>query len=101
MWILQSVLLLMLPKVMAWYCIDIQSKDIVNGVLWKTQNCTKDGSDAPLLVVNSIHVDMTSTSVRVVPAIANPTMQVQSIPDMGSENDKFIAGINGGIIIIF
>lgn len=81
----------------AWYCVPIQSKEIKNsGVIWRTQNCSKDSDTLNPLVVNSIHVDLKSSNVRVAAAIANPVQQVQNLPDMGAENDKFIAGINGG-----
>lgn len=70
----------------------------MQGVVWNTQNCTK-GDPAvspPLLVINSIHVDLSRSDIRVVPAIADPTAQVQKLPDMARQNSKFIAGINGG-----
>jgi hypothetical protein len=39
---------------------------------------------------------MTRKDLRVIPAIADPVAQVQSIPDMATQNPNFIAGINGG-----
>ena len=50
----------------------------------------------PLLTVNSVTVDLTNPSVRVVPGVADPTKSVQSIPDMAAPNPKLIAGVNGG-----
>lgn len=41
--------------------------------------------------------DLASTTVRAIPAVsgdsANP---LQTLPDMATQNEKFIAGINGG-----
>lgn len=92
------LLLLSVNPAEAWYCVSVQSKTLHEGVEWRTQNCTKgDPSvDPPLLVVNSIHVDMTRPDLRVIPAIADPVAQVQNLPDMASQNDNFIAGVNGG-----
>jgi hypothetical protein len=70
----------------------------LQGVVWNTQNCTK-GDPAvspPLLIINSIHVDLSQPDIRVVPAIADPTAQVQNLPAMAKQNANFIAGINGG-----
>jgi hypothetical protein len=65
-------------------------------VTWVTQNCSKDDSAPPLLTVNSIHVDLLRDDIRVVPAVADRSVEVQTIPEMGAQNEKFIAGINGG-----
>ena len=80
----------------AWKCISLQSKTLHEGVIWNTQNCTMDEDAEPHLTVNSIHVDISRQDLRVIPAIADPVAQVQSIPDMAKQNPNFIAGINGG-----
>lgn len=66
--------------------------------MWNTQNCTKGDPSIspPLLVINSIHVDITRSDLRVIPAIADPVAQVQDLPSMAAQNKKFIAGVNGG-----
>jgi len=53
-----------------WTCIDLNSKGLTESsdVVWLTQNCTNDPSATPLLTVNSVIVDLTSSGVRVVPA---------------------------------
>ena len=93
-----AVFLALLPPVYSWFCIPIQEKELRAGVLWKTQNCSKgeDGVDDPLLVVNSVHVDLSRDDIRVVPGVASKEEQVQSLPEMGDANEKYIAGINGG-----
>ena len=91
------ILALLVPVAQAWKCIPIQSKEIREGVTWKTQNCTKDPDAEPLLTVNSLHVDMSRGDLRVIPAVADPAVQVQSIPDMAEQNPNFIAAINGGM----
>jgi exopolysaccharide biosynthesis protein len=83
--------------VATWSCIPISTKTLSEGVVWNTHNCTKDASvSPPLLVINSIHVDMTRDDIRIVPAIADPVAQVQSLPQIAAQNENFIAGINGG-----
>jgi hypothetical protein len=68
----------------------------LQGVKWVTQNCSKDDAAPPLLTINSIHVDLNRADLRVVPAVADRTAEVETIPEMAAHNDKFIAGINGG-----
>ena len=70
-------------------------------MFWQTQNCTNGDPavEPPLLTVNSLHVDLTRQDIRVVPAMADPVAQVQTIPEMATQNDKFIAGVNGGAFI--
>jgi len=47
--------------------------------------------------VNTITVDLTRSDLRVVPAAADATAQLQKLPDIAaSANPNFIAGINGG-----
>ena len=87
--------------VLGWECIKIQSTELADGVIWETQNCTLSGKKSdPLLVVNSISVDLHSTKVRVSPAIADPASQLQPLNEMAAfakkQNKKVIAGINGG-----
>jgi hypothetical protein len=71
---------------------------LLQGVVWNTQNCTMDESaNPPLLTVNSLHVDLTRSDLRIVPAMADAAAQVQALPDIAaSANPNFIAGINGG-----
>jgi hypothetical protein len=90
------VLAAFLPLALSWKCIPIQTKQLHDGVLWKTQNCTMDEDAEPHLTVNSIHIDISRSDLRVIPAIADPVAQVQSLPDMATQNPNFIAGINGG-----
>ena len=89
------VFMCLLPATLAWFCVPIQEKNLREGVIWKTQNCSQgtEGIDLPLLVVNSVHVDLGRSDIRVVPAIADPVEQVQSLPDIGNGNSKFVAGI--------
>jgi exopolysaccharide biosynthesis protein len=97
---LLKLLFVILPVIIQateWYCIDLQSTTIAEGVIWKTENCTNDATATPLLTVNSVTFDLASTTVRAIPAVsgdsANP---LQTLPDMAAQNEKFIAGINGG-----
>lgn len=92
-----AILCSFLGQAASWSCISIASKTLTEGVEWITQNCTKDETiSPPLLVINSIHVDMSRDDIRVVPAIADPISQVQNLPDIATQNAGFIAGINGG-----
>jgi exopolysaccharide biosynthesis protein len=80
-----------------WHCIEIQTKQIHEGINWVTQNCTSSDTEPPLLTVNTISIDLTRTDYRVVPASADPIAQLQTLPDIAaSVNQNFIAGINGG-----
>jgi hypothetical protein len=36
----------------------------------------------PLLTVNSLHVDLSRDDIRVIPAMADATAQVQALPDI-------------------
>lgn len=90
------LLSVVLPSALSWKCIPVSSKTLHEGVIWNTQNCTMDADADPHLVVNSIHIDMRRTDLRVIPAVADPAVSVQSIPDMATQNPNFIAGINGG-----
>lgn len=95
-----AALLIVLPVIIQatqWYCIDIQSTNIAEGVVWKTENCTNDATATPLLTVNSISFDLASTAVRAIPAVSvDPNTPLQTLPEMATQNEKFIAGINGG-----
>lgn len=55
-----------------------------------------DDGQPPLLTVNSIHVDLTSSAIRVVPAVAADDVGVQTLPEIAKQNSNFLAGINGG-----
>lgn len=81
-----------------WYCIDIQSTNLHPAVVWKTENCTKNEGEQPLLVVNSVSIDVTNPNIRLVPqaAVDNFPIGLATVPDMGKINPNFIAGINGG-----
>lgn len=89
-------LLVLLPVTYSWNCILLQNKQLRDGIYWKTQNCSKDDNEVPSLTINSIHIELDRSDYRVVPAVADPIVQVQSIPDMAKQNSNFIAGINGG-----
>jgi exopolysaccharide biosynthesis protein len=82
----------------SWYCIEIQSTSLENNAaIWKTENCTNDASAQPLLTVNSVSFDLSSLAVRAIPAVSvDPNNPLQGLPDMAKQNDKFLAGINGG-----
>ncbi len=47
-------------------------------------------------MINSIHIDLTRSDIRVIPVVADSVEQVQSLPNMATKNEKLIAGINGG-----
>jgi exopolysaccharide biosynthesis protein len=80
-----------------WYCIDIQTTTLAEGVYWKTENCTNDATAVPLLTVNSVSFDLSSSSVSAIPAVSgDPNNPLQTLPEMSKQNDKFLAGINGG-----
>mmetsp|Transcript_31533 Transcript_31533/g.43278 ORF Transcript_31533/g.43278 Transcript_31533/m.43278 type:complete len:336 (-) Transcript_31533:214-1221(-) len=87
-----------LPSVIGtWYCVDIQSIKLSTGVTWKTENCTNDETQPPLLTVNSVSIDLRDPTVKVIPAVSgDEASPLQTIPDMAAQNSKFIAGINGG-----
>mmetsp|Transcript_17070 Transcript_17070/g.15418 ORF Transcript_17070/g.15418 Transcript_17070/m.15418 type:complete len:348 (+) Transcript_17070:31-1074(+) len=84
----------------AWTCITIQQTELVDGVIWTTENCTMDDPliYPPLLTVNSISMDLTNIKVRAIPASADSIEQLQTVPEMANSNtnNNFIAGINGG-----
>jgi hypothetical protein len=81
-----------------WSCVSLQSSSLLDdAVSWSTMNCTNDPNVAPIQTVNVITIDASaSDKVRIIPAVAVNDAKVQSIPDMATQNDKFIAGINGG-----
>lgn len=81
----------------AWECISISEKTIVDGVVWKVQNCTSDSNvSAPLLKVNSIHIDLTRDNLRLVAQVAPENISLGNLPTIASYNPNLIAGINGG-----
>jgi exopolysaccharide biosynthesis protein len=81
----------------AWECISLSEKTITDGVVWKVQNCTSDSNvSAPLLKVNSIHIDLTKENVRLVAQVAPENISLGSLPTIASYNPSLIAGINGG-----
>lgn len=80
-----------------WTCIDIQSTPLQGGAVWKTQNCTNDATTQPLLTVNSVSFSLPNHNLRAIPAVSvDPEHPLQGLPDMAAQNEKFIAGINGG-----
>jgi exopolysaccharide biosynthesis protein len=80
-----------------WYCIDIQETAIAEGVIWKTENCYNDATATPDLTVNSVWFNLDSTVVRAIPAVSgDPNNPMQTLPEMAAQNEKLIAGINGG-----
>ena len=80
-----------------WTCIDIQSTSLEGGAVWRTQNCTNDATAQPLLTVNLVEFSLPNSKLRAIPAVSvNADRPLQPIPDMATQNDKFIAGINGG-----
>ena len=91
-----TIVAAIIPAAFSWKCIPIASKQLHEGVIWNTQNCTQDAEAEPHLTINSIHIDITRSDLRVIPAIADPVAQVQSIPNMATQNPNFLAGINGG-----
>ena len=87
----------LVPIAATWRCVELQTKTLREGVVWTTQNCTVSETEDPRLTVNTISVDMTRTDIRVVPAAADATAQLQKLNEIAaSVNPKFIAGINGG-----
>lgn len=74
--------------------------------MWKTQNCTvnPDWSGPPLMVVNSVHVNLTTPSLRLValaadndPTTGNASLNtLPGIATQASAPPNLIAGINGG-----
>lgn len=80
-----------------WKCVNIQTTTLAGGAVWKTENCTNDPTATPLLTVNSVTVDLTTNTIRAVPAVSIDTNSpLQPIPTMAEQNANFIAGINGG-----
>ena len=70
---------------------------LLTGVVWKTENCTNDVTQPPLLVVNSVTVDVSNPNIRVVPAVSiDSSSPLQTIPEMATQNENYIAGLNGG-----
>lgn len=88
-----------------WTCSIVQPDQPLtpsNSAFWRKENCTTvtDGSQ-PFLVVNSLHVDMLATDIRIVPGYSqDPSRPLIPIGEIaatyGSNANKFIAGINGG-----
>jgi hypothetical protein len=120
---LASRLLVLIPAASAasaWFCIPMNETVLRAGVVWKTQNCTASlDKSPPLLVVNSLTVDLTRSDVRLVPAVAKPLPAavatklakpnddddgggdtgdavLNTLPEMAAQDAKFIAGVNGG-----
>lgn len=80
-----------------WNCIDIQSTNLEGGAIWKTQNCTNDPTATPSLTVNIVEFSLPNTQLKAIAAISvDPANPLQPVPDMATQNDKYIAGINGG-----
>ena len=69
--------------------------------MWQTQNCTADIAKAPpLLVVNSLHVDLAEPSVRLVALAAEDSSSgnatLATLPAIATQATKLLGGINGG-----
>lgn len=80
-----------------WKCVNLQTTILGGGAIWKTENCTNDPTATPLLTVNSVTVDLTSNTIRAVPAVSvDAESPLQPIPKMAEQNPNLIAGINGG-----
>lgn len=81
--------------VLSWTCIPILEKELVEGVVWRRQNCSVTDTK-PELVINSIHVDVTRDDLIVEPAVASVEQGgVTPLPNM-ADSTSSIAGINGG-----
>lgn len=83
-----------------WSCISIANQTLAEGVTWLQQNCTRDAQRSPpTLVVNSITVDITRSDIRLVAAQAADSggnQSLKSLPDIGRQDPRNLAGINGG-----
>lgn len=93
------VLVGLLAKAQAWTCIPIFEKELVEGVVWRQQNCSvyDENKDDPQLVVNSIHVDITRDDLVVEPMVASLEQGgVATLPSIAGSDANSIAGINGG-----
>lgn len=91
------------PTAKEWTCISAQDDQKLTSsgsVYWRRENCTfaTDGSQ-PLLVVNSIHVDLTASDIRITPGVSQdastPLLPVGKMAATYTSK-KLIAGINGG-----
>jgi hypothetical protein len=88
-----------IDQIADWQCIPVFENELHAGVTWKQRNCTVNplmSTPSQSLVINSIHVDVTRSDIRVVPYAASKEAQLQSLPDIAGQNENFIAGINGG-----
>eukprot|EP01031_Cornospumella_fuschlensis_P043697 gene43697-53439_t len=80
-----------------WTCVTLQSTTLAGGATWTTENCTNVAGATPLLTVNSISFSLSSTTLRAVPAISiDPSDPLKTVPEMATQDENFIAGINGG-----
>lgn len=92
-----------LVTINAWDCFTQTTTNLTTSgsVVWNKENCTSNPKNPPLLVVNSIIIDIKNgNDIRLVPGISNNSNSpLLSIPDMAASNENkynFIAGINGG-----
>jgi len=83
-----------------WKCVKLQdSKPLTasSSVVWMKENCTNIENADPLLVVNSITIDLTANDIRITPAVSDgePLLPLDQLA-LSNSNQKLIAGINGG-----
>ena len=89
-----------------WTCVEnkaVTALSASGSVTWQRNNCTNSvepsAMAAPLLVVNSIEVDLQASDIQISAGVStdasNPLLPVPSIAASNSDRN-FIAGINGG-----
>ena len=85
-----------------WKCVKVQdSKPLTasSSVVWMKENCTNIENADPLLVVNSITIDLTANDIRITPAVSafqgEPLLPLDQLA-LSDSKQKLIAGINGG-----
>ena len=84
----------------SWSCEQVQDDQLLakTSAFWRKENCTA-GNDA-YFIIHSLHVDLTSKDVRVLPGYSmdasQPLLPINKMAATYGPDAKLIAGINGG-----
>lgn len=87
------------PVASSWTCTTVSEKpaSATKSVIWRNENCTAEG--LPNFVVNSLHIDLTASDIRITPGVSkDASAPLTSIDKIAASytDKKLIAGVNGG-----
>ncbi len=85
-------------------CTPVTSAILATGVVWEKVNCSSTGSGVPFfgplgpLIVNMVHVDLSTPGIRLVPVRSAPPSFLQPLNEMVKSDGRpgLLAGINAG-----